>query len=149
MKVEKGDKVKLDYTGTFDDGTVFDTSKHEGHSHPLEFEAGSGQVIPGFDNAVLGMEKGEKKKFRIEKKDAYGERRDDLLKDFPRSTLPHEVNSQVKEGMVIGVGAPDGHQAPAKVAKLTEDTITLDLNNPMAGHDLNFEIEILDISKKK
>lgn len=148
MKVEKGSKVKVEYTGTFDDGTVFDTSKHEGHSHPLEFEAGAGQVIPGFDSAVMGMEKGEKKKFRIEKKDAYGDHKEELVKEFPRKELPEDVNKQVKEDMLIGLAGPDGQQIPAKVVKLTEDTLTLDLNNPMAGKDLNFEIEVVEITPK-
>ncbi len=148
MKVEKGDNVSVEYTGTLDDGTVFDSSKHEGHSHPLEFEVGSGQVIKGFDDAVLGMSEGEIKKFRIEKKDAYGERNEAMIKELPKESLPSEIREQVKVGMVLGLGAPNGQQIPARVAKVDDKNISLDLNNPMAGKDLNFEIEVVKIFKK-
>ena len=143
MKITKGSKVKLDYTGKLDDGTVFDTSKHEGHSHPLEFVAGSGQVIPGFDNAVMGMETGEKKTFSIESKDAYGPHNPQLLQPYPRDKLPPE--HEVVAGMALVFKAPDGQEIPVLVAEVKEDEIILDMNHPLAGKRLNFEIEVVSV----
>jgi len=143
MKVTKGSKVKLDYTGKLDDGSVFDTSKHNGHSHPLEFIAGTGQVIPGFDNAVIGMSAGEKKTFSIEVKDAYGLHKPELLQPYPRDKLPPE--QEVTPGMALVFASPDGQQIPVLVAEVKEDVIILDMNHPLAGKRLTFEIEIVSV----
>ncbi len=148
MKVEKGDRVSVDYVGTFDDGKEFDSSKHGDHSHPLEFEVGAGQVIKGFDDAVVGMSDGDKKKFRIAKEEAYGERRDDLVKEFPKEGFPEEVREKANVGMMIAVGTPNGQRIPALITAIGENSITIDLNHPMAGKDLNFEIEIVKVVKK-
>ena len=109
MAINQGDKVKIDYTGTLDDGIVFDTSEGKG---PLEIEAGSGKVIKGFDDAILGMGKGEEKTVKIEAKDAYGDYNPDLKQKIPREQLPKY--QEPKPRMVLVVKAPNGHQYPVK-----------------------------------
>jgi len=140
-KVKKGDKVKIEYTGTLTDGTIFDTS--EGRD-PLEFEAGSGVVIPGFDKAIIGMKKGEEKDIEIPCKEAYGEPNPNMVQEIPRDKLPKE--QEPKEGMMIGIGLPNGQQLPAKISKVTKTVVTLDLNHPLAGKDLNFHIKVVGIN---
>jgi FKBP-type peptidyl-prolyl cis-trans isomerase 2 len=144
MKIKKGDLVAVEYTGTFDNGEVFDTNKHGDHCHPLEFEVGAGMVIPGFDKAIEGMEKGEEKKININFKDAYGEKRSELVRTIPK---PPGFPPQAKEGMMIGVGPSPDKQIPALIIKLTDTEVTLDLNHPLAGKNLNFEIKILSVNE--
>lgn len=139
MPVKKGDTVKVDYTGSLDDGNVFDSSDGR---QPLEFEVGSGCVIKGFDDAVVGMEKGEEKDIRIEAKDAYGEYRDDLLKEIPRDQVPE--GEELNEGMMVAIGLPDGTSVPATISVISEDSLTLDLNHPLAGKTLNFKIKLIE-----
>ncbi len=140
MVVKKGDKVKVDYTGKLEDGTVFDSSEGK---QPLEFEAGSGMVIKGFDNAIIGMEKGEEKEVKIEKGDGYGDPNPDLVKKIPRDKLPPEP--EPKPGMMLGMGTPDGKQIPAKITEVDDKEITIDLNHPLAGKTLNFKIKVVEI----
>jgi FKBP-type peptidyl-prolyl cis-trans isomerase 2 len=144
MKVEKGKIVVIEYEGKLEDGTVFDSSKK--HNTPLEFEVGSGKVIPGFDNAVMGMKKGEEKEFSIQPKDAYGEPKKELMKEIPRNVLPQD--KEPKEGMMVVMSAPNGQQIPARIAKVTKDTVTLDLNHPLAGKKLIFKIKVIDVKAK-
>ncbi len=143
MKVEKGNKIKVEYKGTLEDGTEFDSS--EKHGKPLEFTAGTGQVIKGFDEGVLGMEEGEEKTIHIEAKDAYGERSDELLKEIPRDRLPKE---ELKEGMTLIMTLPNGAQMPAVIHKLEGDKAILDLNHPLAGKNLNFKVKVTEIKKE-
>lgn len=145
MKIKKGDKVAIEYTGTFDNGEVFDTNIHGDHAHPLEFEVGAGQVIIGFDKAVEGMEKGEEKSFRIKAEDAYGEKNSEMIKVLPK---PEGFPDEAKEGMLIGVGPSQDRQMPALIVKLTNTEVTLDLNHPLAGKALNFTIKIIGINEK-
>lgn len=147
MTVEKGDKVKVEYEGTFDDGTVFDSSKHGEHSHPLEFEVGAGNVIPGFDSAVIGMKEGEEKDVVIEAKDAYGEYKEELTKEIPRDMLPKD--DRVKEGAMLMMANPQGQQFPVVVKELKEDRAKIDFNHPLAGKKLHFKIKVVSIEKKK
>jgi len=137
MAVKKGDKIKIEYTGTLEDGTVFDSS--EKHGQPLEFEVGSGMVIPGFDNAVMGMEKDEEKEVTIQPADAYGEPNPQLVKDIPKNQLPPEA----KEGAMLMMQLPNGAKMPAKITKMTEENATLDLNHPLAGKVLKFKIKVV------
>lgn len=141
MTVKKGNEVKVDYIGSFDDGTVFDKSESR---EPLEFEAGSGHVISGFDDAVIGMKKGQEKKIQIESKDAYGDVNPELLKNIPKSALPKEP--EPKAGMMLAIGTPDGQQIPARITEVSDDDITIDLNHPLAGKRLNFLIKLVDFS---
>jgi len=141
MPIKKGDKIKVDYTGTFDDGTVFDTSEGK---QPLEFEAGAGKVIKGFDEAVIGMEKDEEKEIKIEPKEAYGDINPQMVQKIPRDKLP--PGQEPKPGMMLGLGTPDGKQMPARITEVNEKEITIDLNHPLAGKTLNFKIKIIEIS---
>jgi len=143
MAVKKGNKVKVEYEGRFENGAVFDSSKHGDHSHPLEFVVGAGQVIPGFDKAVIGMKKGERKEFSIEKDEAYGNYREELKKEIPRNVLPKE--QEPKEGMILMMSTPDGRQFPARIVAVTDENVTLDLNHPLAEKKLIFKIKIADV----
>jgi len=142
MAVKKGDKVKIEYTGTLNDGTVFDSS--DKHDAPLEFEVGAGQVIPGFENAVIGMKKGEEKDFRIPPAEAYGERKEEMMKKVPRSQIPE--GDKIKAGSVLIAQAPNGAQIPLRVVKADEKEVTLDFNHPLAGQALNFKIKVVNVS---
>lgn len=140
LPIKDGDTIKIDYTGTLDDGTVFDSSAD--HDQPLEFTVGAGQVIPGFEDAVRGMEVGEEKTFRIEADEAYGEINPDLTQSFPRSIL--QCDAEVEIGMILMLGTSDGQQMPAMITEVTDETITLDINHPLAGQALTFSIKVLD-----
>ncbi|MBC8495943.1 peptidylprolyl isomerase [archaeon] len=141
MTVKKGDKVKVEYEGSFDDGTVFD--KSEIHGKPLEFEVGSGQVIKGFDEALIGMKKGEEKTVKLKSADAYGEPKKELVQKIPRDHLPKDKEPAVD--MMLLMGLPDGKQMPARIVDLTDKEVTVDINHPLAGKDLNFKLKIVDI----
>ncbi len=139
--VKEGNKVKVQYTGTLDNGTVFDSS--EGRE-PLEFVAGSGQLIKGFDKGVLGMKLNEEKKVHIEAIEAYGEHNPQFIQKIPRNVLPKEKYPEV--GMVLGLVRADGIQMEAKIIEVNEEEITVDLNHPLAGKALNFTIKIVAIN---
>lgn len=147
MAVKKGDQVTVNYEGRFKDGEVFDSSSHGDHDHPLVFIVGSGMVIAGFDNAVIGMEEGEEKEIDIPKEEGYGEYKEDLKKSFPKSQFPQE--KEIKEGVVIVLGSDDGRQFPAKIHKVNKEDIVIDLNHPLAGKDLIFKIKIVKIEDGK
>lgn len=140
MAIKDGDTIKISYTGTLDDGSVFDSS--ENHDAPLEFTVGSGQVIPGFDEAVRGMEVGEEKTFRIEPADAYGETNPEMTQTVPKSML--QCDTEITEGMMIMVGTADGQQMPARISEVTDETLTLDMNHPLAGKALTFSIKVIE-----
>lgn len=142
MVVTKGNKVQVEYEGMFDDGTVFDSSANSGQ--PLEFEAGAGQVIKGFDDAVMGMNEGEEKKIHIPAKDAYGEHRADYVKEVPRAQLPAQPEPQ--EGMMLAVHLPNGTQMPVKITKVNSTSVMVDFNHPLAGKALNFKIKVVSIN---
>ena len=139
--IKEGDAVTLHYTGTLTDGSVFDSS--DGRS-PLTFEVGSGDVILGFEKAVEGMKPAEQKKFTVPCNEAYGPIRAELLKDFPKKQLPPEMEAKV--GMQLAMQGPQGQAIPVTIAKVNTDTITIDLNHPLAGKDLTFDIKIVAIN---
>jgi FKBP-type peptidyl-prolyl cis-trans isomerase 2 len=141
MSIKKGDKIKVEYTGTLDDGTVFDSS--DKHGEPLEFEVGSGQLIKGFDDAVIGMKKGDKKEINLKPDQAYGDYNSKLIKKVPKDQMPKIEDVEV--GMMLMLTLPSGVQITASVTELDDDSVTLDLNHPLAGKNLNFNIKILDI----
>lgn len=138
---KQGDTIQIHYTGTLDDGTVFDSS--EGRD-PLAFTLGEGQVIPGFERAALGMEIGETKTTRIESDDAYGDRNDELVLEVPREQLPDGL--EVEVGTALQLQQPDGRAVPVTVAALDDATITLDANHPLAGEALTFELTLVEIA---
>ncbi len=140
-QAKNGNTVKIHYTGTLDDGTQFDSSTG---NDPLEFELGSGSVIPGFEKAVEGMAVGDTKSVRIEPDDAYGQRHDQLVQEVPRSTLPENLTPEV--GMALQSSSPDGQVNVFTVIAVTDDTFTVDGNHPLAGQALLFDIELVAIS---
>ncbi len=144
MPVKKGDKVKVDYTGKLEDGTVFDSSTHGDHSHPLEFEVGAGKVIKGFEDAVIGMKKGDEKKFKLQPDEAYGKPNPQLVQTVKKDQLPK--GPELKKGMTVFMQTPQGQQIPATITDVSEDSVTFDLNHPLAGKILNFEIKLMDVS---
>ena len=137
---KSGDTVSIHYTGTLDDGTQFDSSAGR---EPLEFTLGSGQVIAGFDAAVTGMAVGDKKSVRMEADEAYGERREELVQEVPRSALPDEIKPE--EGMALQSQSPEGHIMNLIVTGVSDDSITVDANHPLAGQALSFDIELVKI----
>lgn len=140
-QVKSGDTVSLHYTGTLADGTTFDTS--EGRD-PLQFEVGSGQIIPGLDKAIPGMEVGEKKTVQVPADEAYGQSNPEAKQDVPRGEIPPEIPLEL--GMQLQVQAPNGQTLPVTVVAMTEETVTIDANHPLAGKDLTFDIELVEIA---
>ena len=140
-EIKKGDKIKIEYTGKLTDGSVFDSS--EGKA-PLGFEVGVGQVIPGFDKAVEGMKEGEEKTFTLKVDEAYGPVREDLVQKFPRDKLPEKPEPEVD--MMLMMQAPTGQQIPAKIAAIENNEVTIDINHPLAGKELTFEIKIVSVN---
>lgn len=139
-EVKSGDKVRIHYTGTLQDGTVFDSS--EGRE-PLEFEVGSGQIIPGLDKHLPGMSVGEKKTVVAEASEAYGPRHEDAQQDVPRGQIPAEIPLEV--GLQLQMQSPQGQVIPVTVVNVTDETVTLDANHRLAGEDLTFAIELVEI----
>ncbi len=142
VTVKTGDKVQVHYTGKFNDGIVFDSS--EGRT-PLAFEVGSGQVIPGFDKALVGMKKEESKQIIIPSAEAYGPERKEMVVTFERKQLPAKPEPEV--GMMLLLRDPQGHQLPARIVKVEKEMVTLDLNHPLAGKDLTFELKVVGINE--
>jgi len=135
-----GDTVKVHYTGRLQDGTVFDTSVG---SEPLEFTLGQGQIIPGFEQAVIGMQVGESKTVTIPVDQAYGPRRDDMILEVSRDELPDDLEPTV--GMQLQMNQGDGGIIIATITEVSETTIKIDANHPLAGQDLVFDIELVEI----
>lgn len=137
---QDGDTVHIHYTGRLDDGSVFDTSADR---DPLSFTLGEGQVIPGFEEAVRGMETGETKTTTIEPEKAYGPRRDELTMDFPREQLPAEMEPEV--GQQLRMQTAEGQSFQVTVVGTSDATVQLDANHPLAGRALTFDIELVKI----
>lgn len=140
-EAKPGDTVRIHYTGTLSDGTTFDSS--EGRD-PLEFTVGSGQIIPGLDKAIPGMTVGDKKTVEVPCSDAYGDREEGAMQTVPRDQIPAEI--EVKEGLQLQVQTPQGQVVPVTVAEVGETEVTLDANHPLAGRDLTFAIELVEIA---
>ncbi len=140
MKAKKNDNVKVHYTGTLTNGEIFDSSVDR---EPLGFTVGAGQMIKGFDQAVDGMELNEKKTVNIPAAEAYGERNEELMQKVAKSDLPSDMEPQV--GQTLVATGPSGQQSHVVVAEVAEDTITIDANHPLAGKELIFEIELVEI----
>ncbi|MCQ5091944.1 FKBP-type peptidyl-prolyl cis-trans isomerase [Slackia exigua] len=135
-----GKKVKTHYRGTLDDGTQFDSSYDRGE--PIEFTCGAGQMIPGFDAAVVDMALGEKKSVHIPAKDAYGEYNEQAVQKIPADQVPNA--DQLPVGQTVYFNSPYGPM-PAKVVSVTIDEVVLDMNHELAGKDLNFDIELVEV----
>jgi peptidylprolyl isomerase len=139
-QAKKGDFVHVHYTGRLNDKSVFDTS--DGRD-PLTFQLGKGQVVPGFDRAISGMEVGEKKTVNIPSAEAYGPRVDQLVFTAPRENLPPGYDPQV--GEMMRLETRDGHQMDVMITEATETSVTMDGNHPLAGKDLTFDIQLVKI----
>jgi len=140
QQAQNGDKVKVNYHGKLRSGETFDSS--EGRE-PLEFTVGSGQVIKGFDDGVKGMNVGDKKTVEINVEDAYGEKNQEMIIEFPKAQFPPDMNPAV--GMQLMMNNGSGQSFPVTVAEVRDDSVLLDANHPLAGQDLIFDIELVEI----
>jgi len=143
QQVKKGDKVKVHYHGRLNNGETFD--KSEGRE-PLEFEVGSGMVIKGFDDGVTGMAVGDKKTVNIPFDQAYGPRNPDMIIEMPKERFPKDMEIEV--GMPLAMSDGQGQQFQVVIAEIKDDVVLLDANHPLAGHDLTFDLELVEIITK-
>lgn len=137
---KNGDTVKIHYTGTLADGTRFDSSAGR---DPLTFQLGAGQIIPGLEKEIAGMAVGDQKTVTVAAGEAYGERDPRQVQQVPRNALPPDLEPQV--GMQLQAQTPNGVPVQLIVVEVAEDTITVDANHPLAGHDLTFAVEMVEI----
>jgi len=140
-QAKQGDTVKVHYTGKLEDGTVFDSSLED---DPLEFTIGEGDLIPGFERAIVGMEPGESKTEKIPSEQAYGPYAEEMVIEIDRSYMPPDFVPEV--GQRLQVQQSDGEVVPVIITELNAETVTLDANHPLAGQDLIFEIQLLEIA---
>ena len=137
--IDNGSVVKVDYTLTVD-GQEIDSSKDRG---PLEFEVGKKQMIPGFEQAVIGLKKGDKKSFKVSPEEGYGSVNDEAFQEVPRSQLPQDVTPEA--GMMLSAMSQDGRPFQVKITEVKEESVVVDFNHPLAGKELNFEVEVVDV----
>ena len=142
-QVKKGDTVKVHYHGTLSDGSIFDSSKG---GEPLEFEVGSGMVIAGFDEGVTGMAVGEKRTVNIVANEAYGPVQQDMIMEFPKTQFPPDMVPEV--GLQLSMSNNEGQQFPVTIIDVKVEFVVLDANHPLAGKDLIFDLELVDIQPK-
>jgi peptidylprolyl isomerase len=140
QQAKKGDKVKVHYHGKLTNGETFDASAGR---EPLEFEVGSGMVIKGFDEGVTGMTVGEKKTINIPFDEAYGSRNPDMVIEMPKDKFPKDLDIEV--GMPLGMSDPQGQQFQVTIVEIKDDVVLLDANHPLAGQDLVFDLELVEI----
>ena len=140
-KVKSGQTVELHYVGTLDDGTEFDNSRKR--EKTISVEVGSGQLIAGFDSALVGMKTGQTKKIRLTPEEAYGAADEELVQSVPQASFPQDYEFEV--GAVVQGQAENGQPVLAKIDSINDDSIVLDFNHPLAGKALNFEIELLGV----
>ena len=148
VRAQSGSRVKVHYTGRLSDGEVFDSSldppgDSSGIGEPLEFVIGSGQMIPAFEQGVIGMEPGESKTVSIPAEQAYGPHHPQGVMEVERSQLPTGMPLEV--GSIVQGNAPNGEQVPFTVVEVTASRVTLDRNHPLAGKDLTFEIKLVEV----
>ena len=140
-QVKQNDTVKVHYTGKLTDGQIFDSSLER---EPLEFTIGDGKLIPGFENAIIDMKLNDKKTVEIAKEDAYGDILEELFHQVPKDQLPQDMEPEV--GMGLASKGPDGVEHQFRVIEVKEDHIVVDGNHPLAGQDLVFELEVVEIN---
>ena len=143
QQVKKGDKVKVHYHGRLSTGETFDNSDGR---EPLEFEVGSGMVIKGFDDGVTGMAVGDKKTITIPYNEAYGPRNPQMVIEMPKERFPKDMEIEI--GMPLGMSDGQGQQFQVVVAEIKDDVVILDANHPLAGQDLVFDLELVEIVSK-
>jgi FKBP-type peptidyl-prolyl cis-trans isomerase 2 len=140
QQVKSGDTVKVHYHGRLTDGTTFDSSAGR---DPLQFEVGSGMVIAGFDNGVLGMSVGQKKTIEIPVEQGYGPKDPGMVVEFPKSNFPDDLKPET--GMQLNMTNGQGQVIPVVITEILEESVVLDANHPLAGQDLIFDIELVEI----
>lgn len=140
-QAKKGDTVKVHYTGKLDDGTVFDSSVDR---EPLEFTIGTGMIIPGFEQAVIGMAPGDSKTEVISNERAYGPYLDEMVLVIDRQQIPTEIEPEI--GQQLQLQHPNGGVIPVVITDISQESITLDANHPLAGEDLTFDIRLVEIA---
>lgn len=145
--IKEGDRVAVDYEGRFEDGKIFDSSQHEGHSHPLIFTVGKHEVIPGFERGVVGLVQGNSKKITIAPKDAYGEHDSRLMRSIPKGEIKLPRNQEPVAGMALMTYTPEGQPIQIFVKEVTKDAVVLDLNHPLAGKTLIFNISVVGVNE--
>lgn len=138
-QAQTGSQVKVHYTGRLDNGQVFDSSAER---DPLEFTLGQGQLIPGFETAVTGMQVGDSKTVTIPAEDAYGQRQDELLFTVDREQLPEHIQPEVGQQLQV---SQEGQTTVVTISDLTDTQLTLDANHPLAGENLTFDLEMVDV----
>lgn len=143
-EVKSGDVVRIHYTGKLTDGTEFDSSQGR---EPLEFQVGSGQIIPGLERGVEGMNVGDKDTVTIAADEAYGQRDEAQVQSLPRSSIPEGIELAV--GTRLQASTQDGRQIALTVVDLNDEEVTVDANHPLAGHDLIFDVEVVEIVDPK
>lgn len=141
-KAQSGDRVRVHYTGRTDDGTEFDSSRER---DPLEVTLGQGQVIPGFEAALVGMASGDTKTVTIPEVEAYGPHREELVHEVPRGDIPPEI--ELEPGRTLLANTPEGNQLQLTVKAVADETVTVDANHPLAGENLTFDLEMVDVVK--
>lgn len=141
QQAKKGDTVKIHYHGRLTDGSTFDSSAGR---EPLEFELGSGMVIPGFDLGVTGMVIGEKKTINIPAAEAYGEKNEEMILEFPKTQFPADMTPEV--GMQLNMSNSQGQSFPVVIVEVKEEVVMLDANHPLAGKELIFDLELVEIA---
>lgn len=139
MPIKNGDTVRVHYTGTFTDGEIFDSSRER---DPLEFVMGEESLISGFEQALLGHEKGDRFTVIIAPDDAYGDHLEELIMEVPRDELPPDITPEV--GMMLQIATDEGDM-DVEIVEITDDRLILDANHPLAGEELVFEIEVVDV----
>ncbi|MBD3262084.1 MAG: peptidylprolyl isomerase [Candidatus Altiarchaeales archaeon] len=139
MPVENGDTVVLEYIGKLDDGRIFDSTNPE---NPLKFEVGTGKILKGFEEGILGLEEGQEKQISLEPAQAYGDPNPQMIQEVPRQTVPDEA----QEGSTLLAEMENGQQQPVKIKQLSDDKAVVDFNHPLAGRKLNFEVKVLEIN---
>ena len=139
-QVKENDTVKIHYTGKLEDGQVFDSSIER---EPIEFTIGGGQIIPGLEKGLIDMEVNEKKTIQIPQTEAYGDIQKELFQEIPKDQLPQEITPEVGMGLVAK--NPDGSERQLRVAEVKEESIIIDANHPLAGKDLIFDVEVVEI----
>nr|WKN37176.1 peptidylprolyl isomerase [Tunicatimonas sp. TK19036] len=137
-----GDTVRVHYTGTLEDGSEFDSSRKR--NEPLEFTLGQGQMIPGFEKAVSGMEVGQSKQVSIPSQEAYGDKKKEMIMEVPKENFPPDITPEVGQQLAVNT---QGKQVPVTVTEISGDTVVLDANHPLAGRDLKFDIELVEIGQ--
>lgn len=139
-RAKQGDTVKVHYTGKLENGTVFDSSKSKS---PIEFKIGDASIIVGFEHAIIGMRRGEAKTVKIHSENAYGPHLPELVSDVEKTQFPEHIKPEL--GQQLEIRQPDGPSIIVTITKIDDSMVTLDANHPLAGKNLIFDIELIDI----